>query len=51
MEFKNISGSLFEELKSIAEKKVKQTIIPGEHYIPVTGKVLDAEDLLYGVDA
>lgn len=51
MELKNISGSILEGLREIAEKKVKQTIIPGEHYIPVTGKVLDAEDLLYGVDA
>lgn len=51
MEFKNFNGSLLDELKAIAAKNVKQTIIPGENYIPVTGKVLDAEDLLYGVDA
>ncbi len=38
-------------LKGIAEKNVTRTIIPGKDYIPVTGKILDSEDLLWGVDA
>ena len=49
--FKNFDGELLEQLKTIAAKRVKQTIIPGQNYIPVTGKVLDAEDLLHSVDA
>lgn len=48
----NITGdSLLHSLKEIAQKKSNQVIIAGENYIPVTGKVLDAEDILMGVDA
>ena len=43
--------SLLNTLREIAKKKTTQTIIPGENYIPVTGKVLDEEDILMGVDA
>ncbi|GAA4449598.1 lipopolysaccharide biosynthesis protein RfbH [Rurimicrobium arvi] len=49
--FKNFEGSLEEQLRAIAAKRVQQNIIPGESYIPVTGKVLDADDLLQSVDA
>ncbi|MFZ9848775.1 MAG: lipopolysaccharide biosynthesis protein RfbH [Flavobacteriales bacterium] len=49
--FKNIDGSLLEELKGVATAKTKREIIAGKDYIPVTGKVLDAADLLHGVDA
>lgn len=42
---------LVASLKAIASQKVKQQIIPGKNYIPVTGKVLDEEDILCGVDA
>jgi CDP-6-deoxy-D-xylo-4-hexulose-3-dehydrase len=38
-------------IKQRVEKATKKTIIPGENYIPVTGKVLDEEDILMGVDA
>lgn len=31
--------------------KINRPIIPGESYIPVTGKLLSTEDVLYGVDA
>lgn len=49
---KNIQeGSLLNSLREIAKKKTTQVIIPGENYIPVTGKVLDEEDVLLGVDA
>ncbi len=49
--FKNFDGPLLEELRKIAHAKVQQTIKAGTDYIPVTGKVLDANDLLYSVDA
>ncbi len=49
--YKNFDSELLNQLRSIAEKRVKQTIVPGENYIPVTGKVLDADDLLHSVDA
>jgi CDP-6-deoxy-D-xylo-4-hexulose-3-dehydrase len=49
---KNINDvSLINCLREIAKNKTTQTIVPGENYIPVTGKVLDEEDILMGVDA
>lgn len=49
---RNIKDSALEQsLKEIAKKNTTQTIIAGENYIPVTGKVLDEEDILLGVDA
>ena len=44
-------ASLLNSLKEIAQKKSNQVIVAGQNYIPVTGKVLDAEDILMGVDA
>lgn len=38
-------------LREIAKSKTTQNIIPGKNYIPVTGKVLDEEDILMGVEA
>ena len=51
--FKNITeeNGLRESLTQAANKNVNKSIRPGVDYIPVTGKVLDAEDLLYGVEA
>ena len=52
MELKNlVDENLINSLKAIASEKVAQNIIPGESYIPVTGKVLDEDDLLLGVDS
>ncbi|MEO6524904.1 MAG: lipopolysaccharide biosynthesis protein RfbH [Mucilaginibacter sp.] len=50
---KNIlqSTSLESSLREIAKAKTTQIIVPGQNYIPVTGKVLDEEDILMGVDA
>lgn len=50
---KNITADngLLQSLTEVATKNVTKTIQPGVDYIPVTGKVLDAEDLLYGVEA
>jgi CDP-6-deoxy-D-xylo-4-hexulose-3-dehydrase len=42
---------LINKIRGIAKDKTNQKIIPGENYIPVTGKVLDEEDILYGVEA
>jgi CDP-4-dehydro-6-deoxyglucose reductase, E1 len=42
---------LINSLSEIAKKNSTQYIIAGENYIPVTGKVLDEEDILMGVDA
>lgn len=51
MEIKHLNQELLDVLRKIAEKNTTQVIVPGENYIPVTGKVLDADDLLFGVDS
>jgi CDP-6-deoxy-D-xylo-4-hexulose-3-dehydrase len=51
MELRNISPSIAAELKDQIQTNIGKVILPGENYIPVTGKVLDEEDILLGVDA
>lgn len=51
MYFKNLNFNSFEELKETITNNISKKIIPGIDYIPVTGKLLDVNDLLYGVDA
>jgi CDP-4-dehydro-6-deoxyglucose reductase, E1 len=51
MEFKNLDFNSFAELQNIISKNISRQIIPGTDYIPVTGKILDEEDILSGVDA
>jgi CDP-6-deoxy-D-xylo-4-hexulose-3-dehydrase len=49
---KNFTDSNLEKIiRQIAKQKTTQVIVPGQNYIPVTGKVLDEEDILLGVDA
>ena len=49
---KNITTSELEKsIREIAKAKTTRTITAGQDYIPVTGKVLDEEDILMGVDA
>ena len=38
-------------IKRRIAQSINRNIIAGENYIPVTGKVIDAQDLLFGVDA
>lgn len=50
--FNNITNPELEKsLREIAKIKTTQQIIPGQNYIPVTGKVLDEDDILLGVEA
>ena len=49
--YKNIEGQLLELLQAKAQENTFKTIEPGVNYIPATGKVIDAHDLLLGVDA
>jgi CDP-6-deoxy-D-xylo-4-hexulose-3-dehydrase len=42
---------LMNSIREIARKNTTRNIIPGENYIPVTGKVLDEDDILLGVDS
>lgn len=47
----NIDQNLLNALLPAIQQKIKREIIPGESYIPVTGKVIDEQDLLYGIDS
>lgn len=49
--YRHFEGDLLKGLKDIAQKNTAKIIRPGEDYIPVTGKLLDADDLLHAVDA
>ena len=51
MYLKNLNFNSFEELKETITNNISKKIIPGIDYIPVTGKLLDVNDLLFGVDA
>ena len=47
-----IQSSIFtQEIQDKISQKLQRQIIPGEHYIPVTGKVIDEQDILMGVEA
>lgn len=51
MEFRNMNRSLADQLKEVALKNITRKIEPGVDYIPVTGKVLDERDILFGIDS
>ena len=50
-DYKNINTQLKSSLEDSIKNNLSHEIKPGEDYIPVTGKVLDPNDLLHGVDA
>ena len=49
--YTNLNSSLKSSLEDVIKEKISKEIIPGKDYIPVTGKVIDSDDLLHGVDA
>ena len=49
--YKNFNGDIHAQLSLKAEQNTTKKYVPGQDYLPVTGKVLDADDLLHGVDA
>jgi CDP-6-deoxy-D-xylo-4-hexulose-3-dehydrase len=51
MPYKNFDNELLNLLTNKATQATTKSIQPSIDYIPVTGKVLDADDLLHGVDA
>jgi CDP-6-deoxy-D-xylo-4-hexulose-3-dehydrase len=48
---KNIDSNIQDQLSAVIKKNTTREIVAGKSYIPVTGKVLDEEDILMGVDA
>ena len=51
IKYKNINSSLKISLEKEIKKNITGDIKPGEDYIPVTGKLIDPNDLLHGIDA
>jgi CDP-6-deoxy-D-xylo-4-hexulose-3-dehydrase len=51
MELKNLNTEIKDALLEKISANVRRVIKPGESYIPVTGKILDEQDILMGVDA
>ena len=51
MEYKNINKELENQLLPALQKNISKPIVPGVDYVSVTGKIIDAEDILNGVDA
>ena len=49
--FKNFDSEIENSLRIIATNNTNKEYVAGESYLPVTGKVLDAEDLLLAMDA
>jgi CDP-6-deoxy-D-xylo-4-hexulose-3-dehydrase len=49
--FNNINGDLIEQLLPILKKNTSREIVAGRDYIPVTGKIVDEQDLLLGIDS
>ena len=43
--------SLRESLVPLFRHKITRTIVPGKDYIPVTGKIIDENDVLLGIEA
>lgn len=51
-DYRNITDNgLRESLISSFRKNIHKPIVPGKDYIPVTGKVIDEEDILLGIEA
>lgn len=48
---KNINPSLEKHLQPVIQKNISNKIVPGIDYISVTGKVIDQNDILAGLDA
>jgi CDP-6-deoxy-D-xylo-4-hexulose-3-dehydrase len=49
---KNLTDTdLQKRLVDAFEKNISKKIIPGESYIPVTGKIMDENDILWGIEA
>lgn len=49
---KNINSPALKDLLIESfSKNIHKQIVPGEDYIPVTGKVIDEEDVLWGIEA
>lgn len=51
MEHTNITPELRELLQQAILPKVTRTIVAGQDYIPVSGKIIDTEDILTGIDS
>jgi len=52
LQFKNLSNQVLrEQLVGAFSQNINKKIVPGESYIPVSGKVITEEDVLWGIEA
>ncbi len=52
IDFNNLNDEVLKKLLvEKFSKNINKTIIPGESYIPVSGKVIDDEDVLWGIES
>lgn len=51
LNFKFMESTLKEILQERSKQNISKPIIPGQSYIPVTGKVIEEDDILNGVEA
>ncbi|MBN2781028.1 MAG: lipopolysaccharide biosynthesis protein RfbH [Candidatus Marinimicrobia bacterium] len=51
MVFKNLTPELAGMLSGIAGERISRNLVPGQDYLPASGKVMFEQDLLYGIDA
>jgi CDP-6-deoxy-D-xylo-4-hexulose-3-dehydrase len=50
--YKNLTDKgIREALIPLFKKNISKTIVPGKDYIPVTGKLIDEQDILFGIEA
>ena len=48
---KNLTKDIIDKINPIIDQKIENVIEPGKDYIPVTRKLIDREDLHYGIDS
>lgn len=51
MNYRNLNGEVETQLSSVLQQNTSKVIIPGIDYMPVTGKVIEVDDLMTCVDS
>ena len=51
MSVTSIPSVFSEDAREIIRKKLERQIVPGQDYIPVTGKIIDEEDIILGLES
>lgn len=51
MSITNVPSVFSEQAREIIRKRLERKIIPGQDYIPVTGKIIDEDDIIIGLES